>query len=228
MKQTKTKKQRVLVIGDVHAPFTRKGYLEHCKNVYKSFNCDSVVFIGDIIDNCFSSFHTIDPDGYGAGDEFQRAYDEVRKWYKAFPKAKVCLGNHDLIIERKNKASGVSKHWTKSLPEALDTPNWDFDIEHEIDGVVYTHGTNSSGPQAALKKALHMRQPVVQGHIHTEATIMYSASNKDLVWGMIVGCGIDDKSYAMAYAKDNAKKSIISCGIVLEGELPILIPMKLV
>jgi hypothetical protein len=45
---------------------------------------------------------------------------------------------------------------------------------------------------------------------------------------MQVGCGIDDKSYAMAYAKYIKKKSIISCGVFLdEGKLPLIIPMEL-
>ena len=41
----------VLVVGDLHAPFTRKGYLEHCIEVYNNYQCNQVVFIGDIIDN---------------------------------------------------------------------------------------------------------------------------------------------------------------------------------
>ena len=52
-----TIKKNVLVIGDIHEPFTLEGYLEFCKEQYDRFNCDTVVFIGDIIDNAFSSFH---------------------------------------------------------------------------------------------------------------------------------------------------------------------------
>ena len=45
---------------------------------------------------------------------------------------------------------------------------------------------------------------------------------------MQVGCGVDDRSYAMAYAKNFTKKYIVSCGVVLEsGTLPLLIPMNL-
>jgi hypothetical protein len=44
---------------------------------------------------------------------------------------------------------------------------------------------------------------------------------------MQVGCGVDDKSYAMAYGK-NHPKSAISCGVVLnDGQLPIIEMMEL-
>ena len=47
---------RVLVIGDVHAPFTRKDYLQFCIDTYRKYKCNMVVFIGDIIDSHFGSF----------------------------------------------------------------------------------------------------------------------------------------------------------------------------
>ena len=66
--QSITKEERrILVIGDLHAPFTLDGYFEHCKETYANYNCNQVVFIGDIIDNHYSSFHTADPDGLGGG-----------------------------------------------------------------------------------------------------------------------------------------------------------------
>ena len=47
-----TKKEtRVLVIGDLHEPFCLDGYLEHCQETYAKYNCNRVVFIGDVIDN---------------------------------------------------------------------------------------------------------------------------------------------------------------------------------
>ena len=33
---------RVLVIGDLHEPFCKKGYLEFCKKVYAENNCNKV------------------------------------------------------------------------------------------------------------------------------------------------------------------------------------------
>ena len=45
------KESRVLVIGDLHAPFDLDSYFDHCVEVYERYNCNRVVFIGDVIDN---------------------------------------------------------------------------------------------------------------------------------------------------------------------------------
>lgn len=217
----------VLVIGDLHEPFCLDGYLEHCRKIQEDLDCGTVIFIGDIIDSHYSSFHGTDPDGFGAGEELERAIAKIANWYQVFPEAKVCLGNHDLIIMRKAFAAGVSKKWIKGLDEVLETPDWEYDIEFEINGVLYTHGTGTSGDKAAYNKALNKRMSVVQGHLHTTANIQYNVSNKDIIFAMQIGCGIDDRAYAFSYAAGNTKKSIISCGVVLNGTLPILTPMKL-
>ena len=65
--------KRILVIGDLHEPFCLDAYLKHCKETYQNYNCTQVVFIGDVIDNHYSSYHDTDPDGLGGGDELSFA-----------------------------------------------------------------------------------------------------------------------------------------------------------
>ena len=67
---------RVLVIGDVHAPFERKDYLQFCKDTYKKYNCNTVVFIGDIIDSHYSSYHETDADGMGGSSRVRSSYQK--------------------------------------------------------------------------------------------------------------------------------------------------------
>ena len=45
-------------------------------------------------------------------------------------------------------------------------------------------------------------------------------------FGVQVGCGIDHKTYAMAYAK-NFPKPAIGCAVIIDGFQPITIPMDL-
>jgi predicted phosphodiesterase len=218
----------ILVIGDTHAPFTREGYLEHNIKIQKDYKCGSVIHIGDVIDNSYSSFHETNPDGHSAGDELDYAIESLQPWFKAFPNVKVCLGNHDLIINRKAFSAGLSKRWIKGLGEVLGAPNWNFDIEHIIHDVLYTHGTGTSGQNSAYNRAINRRMSVVQGHLHSEASIRFNVSQKDIIWAMQVGCGVDDRKYAFDYAKANPRKFIISSGAVLnKGKNPILIPMEL-
>ena len=122
-----TKKEtRVLVIGDLHEPFSLDEYLNHCAEVYAKYNCNRVVFIGDVIDSHYSSYHESDPDGMGAGEELEFAIERLSRWYKMFPKADVLIGNHDRIISRKAFSAGVPKAWIKSFNEVLQVPKWNL------------------------------------------------------------------------------------------------------
>ena len=58
----------ILVIGDLHEPFCLDKYLDFCIDKYNEFNCTEVVFIGDVIDNHYSSYHETDADGMGGAD----------------------------------------------------------------------------------------------------------------------------------------------------------------
>lgn len=215
-------KKTVLIIGDLHEPFCLDGYLEHCVKTYKKYNCNEVVFIGDIIDNHASSYHETDPDGLNAGDELKRAISNIKKWYSAFPKAYVVIGNHDRIIMRKAYSSGLSKMWIKDYAEVLGTPNWKFVESVEIDDVLYIHGEGGTA-RTRVKSDL---QSIVQGHLHSQCYVEWIVGNRFRVFGMQVGCGIDHESYAMAYAKAS-KKPVIACGVVLNGETAINAMMNL-
>ena len=213
----------VLVIGDLHAPFTLTTYLKFCREQQENYNCGTVIFIGDIIDNHFSSYHESDPDGYGAGEELDRAIDMISDWYHTFPKATVIIGNHDRLVYRKAYSGGVSKRWIREYKDVLGTNGWDFVENVELFGVNFNHGEGGTA-RNRIKSEL---QSQVQGHLHTQLYTDYLVGANFIVWGMQVGCGVNNKSYAMAYGK-NYKKPAIGCGVVLnKGTLPIAIPMKM-
>jgi hypothetical protein len=213
----------ILIIGDVHAPFTLKNYLSFCREQQETYNCGTVVFIGDLIDNHFSSFHETDPDGYSAGEELDRAIEQVNEWYYTFPVATVIIGNHDRLVYRKAFSSGVSKRWIREYKDVLNTPNWEFVENTELFDIDINHGEGGTAKNR-MKSELRSQ---VQGHLHTQLYVEYAVGANFIVWGMQVGCGIDIKSYAMAYGK-HYKKPAIGCGVVLnKGTLPIAIPMKM-
>lgn len=206
----------VLVIGDLHIPFELKGYLEFCKEQQIRFNCGKVIFIGDIIDNHFASYHETYSEGYSAGQELELAIDHLKQWYKAFPEAEVCVGNHDRMTYRKGNTSGISQRWLKPYSEVLEVPNWKFVDEVEYNNVLYVHGEQG---QASTKAANEFKS-VVCGHHHTEGYVKLYNGGKN--FAMQVGTGINFESYAFAYAQ-RGKKPILSCGVVL-NQSPIIIP----
>jgi hypothetical protein len=213
--------RRILVIGDIHAPFTLDGYLEFCEDMYARYNCNQVIFIGDIIDNHYASFHATDPDGMGGGDELDVAIEHVKLWSESFPVADVCIGNHDRIIMRKAFDSQIPSRWIKSYNEVLGT-NWNWVEQVVYDDVQYIHGEGGT----ARTKSKNDMMSTVQGHIHTQAYVEWSVGKMFKIFGMQVGCGIDSKSYAAAYAK-NFKKQAIGCGVVIGGHTAINCMMEL-
>lgn len=227
-KSKKRSENNVLVIGDLHEPFTLDGYLEHCLKVKDDFNCNEILFIGDLVDNHAVSYHEHDPSGKSPFDEYLLAIDNLQEWYKAFPVAKVCIGNHDELPLRRVFSTGLPKFWIKSLEQILQAPKeYEFGLHHVIDDVFYTHGTGLSGDGAAMKIADKNRQSAVIGHLHSISNIKYSASYKDIIFGMTVGCGIDYKQYAFNYGRDMPNKPIISCAVVIGGKVPVIVPMEL-
>ena len=207
---------RVLVIGDLHEPFCLDGYLEFCKDVYAKYNCNKVIFIGDVIDNHYSSYHETDADGLGGGQELDLAISKLAKWYEAFPVADVTIGNHDRIIMRKAQTSAVPKKWIKDYKDVLEVPQWNFVHRVVLDGVQYVHGEAGT----ANKKCKADMMSTVQGHLHTQAYTEWFVGANFKVFGMQVGCGIDHESYAMAYAKAG-KKPVIGCGVIIDGKTAI-------
>lgn len=215
-------KKNILVIGDLHMPFTHKQYLQFCRYQQEKYDCGTVIFIGDLLDNHFSSFHDTDPDGLSAGDEAILAKEQLKEWFFMFPKAIVCVGNHDLIIYRKMFSNGISRQYAQNWNQLFNAPkNWSFVDQIIINDILYKHGSSK-----ALKAMNDSRISIVQGHLHSEFYIQYSQSEKDMLFAMQCGCGIDEQSFAFGYAKNFGKKPVLGCGVILDsGKLPILIPM---
>jgi len=214
---------RVLVIGDLHEPFSLDKYLDFCIEQGKRFNTNKTIFIGDVIDNHFSSYHEVCADGLGGGDELDLAIRRLSRWRDAFPVADVIIGNHDRLVMRKAQTSAVPKKWIKEYKDVLEVPEWNFTDRIVLDGVQYIHGEAGT----ARMKGKSDMMPTVQGHLHTQCYTEWVVGEKFKIFCSQVGCGIDHESYAMAYAK-RGKKPAIGCMVVLDnGQTPINLLMNL-
>lgn len=155
---------------------------------------------------------------------------ELAKWFKAFPKnVYLCLGNHDRLPDRRRRFVGLPERCFQPFRKIWNLPDgWRDAYAWEIDQVRYSHGTGLSGENAHIKAATLNRQSTVIGHVHSVGAINYLVSEKDRIFGMNVGCGIDRKSYAFEYGRDYHKKPVLSCGVVTDrGTLCQLFPMEL-
>jgi len=208
---------RVLAIGDIHAPCERNGYLEFCQDMYDAWSCDTVVFMGDVVDHHAISFHAMNPEAPGPKDEAKLTLKAIKKWYSVFPNAKVCLGNHDKRVVRLAASSKITKFFLKSYSKTWETPNWEWGVKFTIDGVRYFHGEKCSGMHPAYNAARKRGQSVCIGHCHSRGGIKWLCNDEKRWFGMDVGTGVDDDAWAFAYAEEQIEKSIVSCGIIIDG-----------
>lgn len=219
----------IMIIGDLHIPFERKGYVEFCSDIQYKHKCGIVVLIGDLVDNHSINYFEHDPDGWSPAQEMDQADKVLKTWFKIFPKLYLCRGNHDCLVDRKGRTSGLPKRAFRPYREIWNLPKlWIDDFEFIFHGVKFIHGTGYSGKYAHVNAADSSRQSTVIGHVHSVAGVEWNATTKDCIFGMSVGCGVDDRTYAFAYGRAYRRKSIVGCGIVIDkGKYPQFIPMKL-
>jgi predicted phosphodiesterase len=208
---------RVLVIGDTHLPAVHPGYLSFCRDLRDKCRCDLAVHIGDVCDFHAISFHASHPEAPGPKAEYDLAFASLRPWVKAFPTMRVCIGNHDARVIRLAESVKIPAKFLRDYSDVWDTPRWVWADEHTVDDVFYMHGIETSGLHPAFNSMLKMLMSVCQGHVHSAGGIKWRANPKRRIFGMDVGCGVDDRAIAMAYGKHQKVRSILSAGVVIDG-----------
>ena len=101
---------RVGIIGDTHLPYELDGYLEFCQEQFDLWNVDTVVHIGDFIDNHSLSFHDSEPLLHNVHGEYESALERAKRWYDAFPNVTLILATTTASLH------GSYASWAWSLP----------------------------------------------------------------------------------------------------------------
>ena len=215
---------RVLCIGDLHIPWERKGYFSFCCDLYKEWDCDTVVFIGDVVDSHAVSFHRKHPDMPGALQEYKQVKKQVRRWHRRFPNSIVTVGNHDERVIRVARDAGISEVYLKSYKANWGAASWKWEQSCIIDNVYYYHGTGQGGEYPACNAMRKMLMSVVMGHNHTASGIKYFTNPTRRIFACDTGAGCDDKAIAFAYAVNNKRRSVLSAAVIIDG-VPYVEPM---
>ena len=216
-----------LIISDIHAPAQHRdtiSFLTEIKNKYKP---NYVKLTGDEINWESISYHEKNPDLPGAKDELELAREALKPIFKLFPIADIMDSNHGSLPLRKAKTIGLPSELIKSYREILGAPkDWNWHFTHtfstKLGPVFMTHGKSS----VINKLSQNMGMSAIQGHYHSKCYISYWASPIGLYFDMNVGALCDDKHLAMDYGKNSVNKSIVNCGLLVNG-IPRLLPMVL-
>jgi len=204
-------------VGDVHEPVSHPGYLSFCKDIFESWDCDTVHFIGDVVDWHGVTFHARHPDAPGPRDEYLQAKRGIKRWATAFPNATVSIGNHDERCIRLAESVNIPSNMLRDYEDVWMTPGWKWEHETVIDEVYYFHGTGMGGAYAAYNASKKMCMNVVMGHVHSNGGVKWTTTPTARFFGMDTGCGIDDRSAAMAYGKHLKTRPCLSAGVVIDG-----------
>ena len=208
---------KVLAIGDIHAPVFHPGYLAFCQDLYEEWDCNTVMFIGDVVDSHAISFHAAHPDCPGPVDEYEMTCIQIAKWRDAFPKARVCIGNHDERVVRLAESVNIPAKFLRNYADLWDTPTWDWGYDFTLDDVYYFHGTGNGGIHPAFNAMKKRLMSVVMGHCHSTAGIKWLVNPQKRIFSMDVGTGIDVRAFQFAYGKHCVQKPVLSAGIIRDG-----------
>ena len=219
---------RILVVGDLHAPYTHPDALAFLRSVRDSYGPDMVVQVGDETDGHAISFHDSDPNLDSAGVELEKAKLVLEQVHELFPNLLVCDSNHGSLIYRRAKTHGLPVQFIKKYRDILfpkhGAPAWSWAdawvLNTPLGPVRFQHQVSGD----FMLNASHERTSLVLGHEHGRFEVQYAASSTALYFGAYAGCLIDSKSLAFAYGKLHRKKPILGCMVITDG-CPSLIPM---
>ena len=222
-----SKHKRILVISDLHLPYQRPDAFNFLKAIKKEYKPDTIISIGDLLDQHALSFHESNPDLYSAGHELAKAKEYVKELEGIFPELVEIDSNHSSMIFRRALKHGLPRAYLKDYGDFLETKKWRWvdDLTLTLPNkqrCLFTHGRSAD----VLKVSQTNGMNCVQGHYHTKFGIEYWANPDNLFWGMQVGCLINQKSLAFAYAKNFKTRFIIGCGMIIDSQ-PKLFPCVL-
>lgn len=218
----------ILVVSDLHCPYEHQDTVAFLSAIKKKYKPTRVILSGDEADFHGISFHDKDSDLDSPGKELDKAIEALKPIYKLFPKAEVLESNHGSLVLRKALANGLSRRYFRTPGEILQAPKgwtWHFDITLRLPNGTQCYFHHSKGVNAK-KNSQALGMSFCQGHHHETFEISYWGNPNALLFGMTVGCLVDTKSLAMAYNKNNLKRPVVGCGIIVDS-IPVLIPMVL-
>lgn len=213
------KREIVLAISDLHAPYHHPDALEFLKYLKKEFKPTKIICLGDEIDAHSLSVHPKVPELYAAGHEFEAAIEFLGLLYKEFPEVHACHSNHTSRVNRVAQAAGLPSRFIKAYHDILQAPKgWEWRDRWEIDDVIYEHGEMcGSGIGAAFKAAMQNRKSTVIGHLHSFGSVVYSANHDNQIFAANAGCLIDPVSLAFAYGNRYRNKCTLGSVVVDSG-----------
>jgi hypothetical protein len=230
----KRHQDRWLVLPDLQLPFEHVEALRFAKAVQREFHipASNILNVGDEADQYHGTLYPKDPDALlTARQELKITRDKVRIWGNAFPEMRLAVSNHGLRWVKKAAAADIPSELLRCYRELIGAPEgWKWKEQWIIKGrhpFLMFHGMGYSGAGAYRLAPVDKGISTVFGHLHANAGIAKIETAEKSLWGMNVGCLIDNDAFAFKYGKHNRHKPWLGCGVIIDGGLtPLLLPLE--
>lgn len=216
-----------LFISDLQLPFQHPDAFDFLAALKEEYKPNRIFNVGDLIDSYGFSMHDRDPEAMSVPEEMSATVDAVQALAEIFPEQYIAEGNHDMRMYRKAAIAGIPRDCLKGLNQLIGAPDgWEWRPKWQIE---FPNGEqavmmHNCGNKDATLGVRSYGYSIIQGHYATESVVKYVSNRDKLMWGMTVGCLIDDDAIAFNYNKLDMRRPILSVGLIENGK-PRVIPM---
>lgn len=226
----------VLVISDLQICYENEKAFDFCKYIKRNYRIpdENICNVGDEIDIMNGGQYDKDPDSMESPvNEIQISRERIKQWASEFPLMKLCISNHGLRWVKKATAAQIPSQVLKDYKDIYQMPEgWEWREEWVFNKFKHPwrmiHGMGYSGINGHRNAVIDSGISTVIGHLHSFAAISHiKMMGSKMLWGMNVGCLINENAVAFKYGKYNRPKPCLGVGLVANnGSTPIWIPLE--
>lgn len=215
---------RILVFGDLHSPYHHKDSLTFLKEQRDEFKPDRVVCIGDVVDFYAASRYPKDPDHPDSMvNEIRKTRKMMKKLGKIFPKAELCMGNHDDRLSLRAKIAGIPSEAMMTFGDIIGAPagwrlhrsydNLTLNVRETKENITFAHHRGAN----TLLIAQRLGRTFVAGHQHTKGQIVGYNNGEKTLFGVNVPCLISDEGSPFSYTQVSHINPVQGCILIEDG-----------
>lgn len=225
------------MIPDLQIPYENEKALTFCAYLKKHYKIpdSNILNVGDEVDAMHGGLYDKDPNAEdSAVHEIKIAREKIKEWAAVFPEMKLCISNHGLRWLKKATLAQIPSMLMRRYEDVFEMPKgWKWQEEWRFENLKHPfrmiHGMGYSGRNGHHNAVVDSGMSTCLGHLHSHAGINYikTMGQKQMLWGMNVGCLIDEDAVAFKYGKYNRQKPCLSAGLIFnQGSTPVLMPLN--
>lgn len=217
--------KRILCIPDIQAPYHYKKTIQVLTDAKREFKPDAVFCLGDELDQYTLSKYDPEPDADSGQLEYEKAMDLWQEIYGLFPVARSVTSNHVARVAKRAIQARIPSSYMRTIHEFMQAPDgWEWRDFWDVQGIRFEHGERAGGVTGLRNLVIANMSNTVIGHQHEVPGTTFVSNGKHNLWGLNVGCLVDEHSYGLRYTKRNRHKPVLGFGVIIDN-VPRFVPV---